>query len=249
MTSTNVLVNTEETQRAKQLKDRIPDISLGVHWNVTAGRPVSPMGKIPSLVDSKGNFVKLNEFKRRVYNKTLNMSELEYELFAQYEIYTSLCGKAQYWNTHQNSALCMPAYKAFKNAAKKCGIACTRNFQRVYIDYDRITFSRKLREIFVRSVVNVWFGSIISNDFTMPEGRLFPFTPSNKGHMKRLINSLYATEKKSVEIVLHPSTVPSHPLFGNVTEERVHEYEFFKSEEVVSALKGKYNLCGFKDLL
>ena len=40
LTSTNVLVNQDDLEAAKTLRNRFPNVSVGMHWNVTDGKPV-----------------------------------------------------------------------------------------------------------------------------------------------------------------------------------------------------------------
>ena len=71
ITTTNVMVNMESFQNARDLHKRYPNISVGIHWNVTTGKPISAPQKIPTLVDESGTFWPISTFKKR-YNQGWN---------------------------------------------------------------------------------------------------------------------------------------------------------------------------------
>lgn len=133
ITTTNVMTNMETLKNAADLRQRYPHISIGVHWNVTTGKPVCTPSEIPTLVNSD-SFYTINEFKKRYSKGLINPLDLEKELEAQYALFKKVCGQADYWNTHENSALHVKAFKVFEKVAKKHDIKATRNFQRVYFD-------------------------------------------------------------------------------------------------------------------
>jgi len=60
ITATNLMVGMPCFDSISALKQEYPDLSIGLHWTLSAGCPVSDKGEIPSLVDSNGvtrNFV------------------------------------------------------------------------------------------------------------------------------------------------------------------------------------------------
>jgi len=240
LTTTNVLVNMDTLSNAAILRQKYPWISVGMHWNVTTGHPVTEAGLIHTLVDNTGSFYPVSEFKRRMNHGLIDKKHFKLELANQYELFRKYCGAADYWNTHENSVLNLRTYKVYAEAARLLGIKATRNFQRVYIDYDIISGKRKLREILVRNIMNVWFGMLNKKDFIMPEGRVITFSAASKVDLKKLYIGLIKTDKTSVEIVIHPSVSAEHPYFGLIAKERVSEYQFFKSKGLLKLFKGHY---------
>jgi predicted glycoside hydrolase/deacetylase ChbG (UPF0249 family) len=234
VTTTNVLLNMETTKTASTLRKEFPEVSIGIHWNVTTGKPVSKIDDVKTLVDKDGNFYSLVEFKRRISKGLIDKIELEKELIAQYDIFKTLCGRPDYWNTHENSALCFASFNIFAKAAKKLNINSTRNFQRVYIDIESVPLKRRLEEFVKSRMADIWFGLIVKKDFNMPDGRLFPFKLESKLDTDRLISKLKNSNKKIIEIIIHPATTGDNPLFGNISYERVSEFEFFSRGELRS---------------
>ena len=231
ITTTNVMVNMESLHNAVDLHKRYPNISVGIHWNVTTGKPISNPKKIPTLIDENGLFWSIGVFKKRYSHGLINPQELEYELEAQYDKYTQTCGEADYWNTHENSSLHLRAYKVFEKVAKKHGIRATRTFKRVYYDKFGLSIKTELREFLVRNFFELWFNKI-SKTFIMPSARVVSFGKTSKTENDVLLNALKADTRDYIEVVFHPAIIADSPYFGNISTERVKEYEFVSSKSV-----------------
>lgn len=239
ITTTNVMLNMDSLYNAKALRERYPNLSVGIHWNVTTGKPVSSPDKIPTLVNGE-EFYSLSEFKKRYSKGLINSDDLERELEAQYDIFEQICGKPDYWNTHENSSLNIKAFKVFEKVAKRHGIKATRNFQRVYYDKQGLGVKREIREFLVKSFFNVWFNQI-KKSFVMPSARLISFHKVSKTTGNVLLEALKKDGRDFIEVVFHPAMTSDSPYFGNISTERVKEYEFVSSREIYE----KYVANGF----
>ncbi len=230
ITTTNVMVNMESLSRAKTLRERYPHISVGIHWNVTTGKPICNPKDVPTLVDENGTFLPIAQFKKRYSKGLISQAELEAELEAQYALFEQACGKADYWNTHENSSLHVKAFKVFQKVALKHNIGATRTFQRVYFDKFKLGFKRSCREFLVKNFFNLWFEHI-RRTFTMPSARVVSFDKVSKTTKDVLLHAIKNDGRDFIEVVFHPSTVADGAYFGNISNERVKEFEFVSSCE------------------
>lgn len=247
--STNVILNMDSFVNAKTLRIKFPNVSVGIHWNVTTGKPLLETKKIKSLVDKNGNFFGIIEFKKRMRLGKIQKKDLISELDAQYNLFYKYCGKPDYWNTHENSAIGVRSFRIFGDYAKKNGINSTRNFQRVYIDIHKVSFRRRIKEFLYKNIANIWFGILIKRKFSMPDGRLFPFYLKSKYNYELLFMSLHNTRKDLIEIVIHPSTINHHMYFGNLSDDRVDEFRFFANKLLKNEfIKEDIQLCNFNEL-
>lgn len=225
ITSTNVLLNMGSLAAAATLRARYPSLSIGVHFNVTTGAPLCKPQEIPTLVDEDGNFFSIVVFKKRYSKGLIAEADLERELEAQCALFEKTCGRADYWNTHENSALHLKAFSVFARVAKRHGIEATRTFQRVYYDKMNIGIKRELREFLVKHFFELWF-SRIRKDFRMPSARIVSFYKKRKHEGTYLLDALLKDKHEVIEVVLHPALRADNPLFGNISDERVDEYRF-----------------------
>ena len=239
LSTTNVLTNFNTDFTNSPLKNK-ENFSIGIHWNVTTGRPVTDPQKIPTLVKENGDFYSIDEFRYRYRKGLIDAKDLRTELLNQYDIYYKYFGVPEYWNSHENSALYPKEFKVVESVALEKGIKCTRNFQRVYIDYENcVGFKRKLREFIVKTFVDYWFGVRVKRKFTMPSGRIITFKNITKTNPDKLRRALENTKKPSVEIVIHPAIRGDNPLFGNIGQDRVVEYNSFMSQEFYDILENE----------
>ena len=247
LTSTNVIVNMEDLDAARTLRQRYPFISVGLHWNVTSGKPVCNPVDVPTLVDEKtGCFWKVPEFLKRFKSGAINKEELKKELVAQYNVFVGLCGQPDYWNTHQNSSVSFATNKFFNQTAQSLGIYKTRSQQRVYVNqkYPSNSIKDIVVEIVKKQVFDIWFGYQIRKTGTkMPEGRVLYFDLSEKTRdIKNIGENIKWGKKSVIEMVIHPATSPDFPSFGTITHERVEEWKMFTS----SATKNYLESIGIK---
>lgn len=249
LSTTNVMMNFKSDFKDSPLK-KMQHFSIGIHWNVTTGCPVTPTNLIPSLVNKDGCFYSVKEFRLRCKRKQINKKELELELQNQLNIFIKEFGAPSYWNTHENSCLFPNIFSTFENVALRNGIIGTRNFQRVYIDYDLCKgIKRKIRELIVRTYINIKFGVFEKKKFIMPASRIVSFDNSSKSDFYRWQKVTKDIKKESVEVIIHPATSGNNPLFGSITVDRVNEYKLFLSKEL-KELFMNYNaeIVTFEDL-
>lgn len=79
VTSTTAMVNTPFSKEALELARQHPNLGVGLHFVLDAGRPVS--GAVPSLVDKEGAFLKGEDLKN-----TAKKEDIKAELIAQLEL-------------------------------------------------------------------------------------------------------------------------------------------------------------------
>lgn len=231
LTSTNVLTNFGTGNLDSTIRN-YPNFSVGIHWNVTTGFPTLPSNEIPSLVKENGEFHSIEEFRNLYKKGKIVKKELIQELESQFDIFYNFFGIPDYWNTHENSGLQPPEYLVFQSVAKRRGIKGTRNFQRVYIDYDKVGNTKRMfRELCVSSFINLWYGIYAKRSFVMPDARIVCFENSSKSDYDRIKKCVTNINKDCTEIVIHPSLSGNNPLFGNIGEDRLIEYERFMSDE------------------
>ena len=240
ITTTNVMLNMETLSDAADLRTRYPSLSVGIHWNVTTGKPISDSKTIPSLVDETGTFWPIGTFKKKYHKGKIVSTDLEKELEAQYSLFEKTCGKPDYWNTHENSSLETKAYKVFEKVAVRHGIPATRTFQRVYYDKYDLGFKCAFREFAVKNFFELWFKKI-RKTFKMPMARVVSFDKISKTDGDVLLRALKKDGRDLIEVVFHPAITADSPYFGNISTERVKEYQFVSSPEV----RLKYEKNGF----
>lgn len=88
LTSATMLVNAPHFSEAVELARSNPGLGVGVHLNLVRGRPLSPAGEVPDLIDRRGAFAPFR--LRRLSPAFLRQAELEYRRQIERALETNL---------------------------------------------------------------------------------------------------------------------------------------------------------------
>jgi predicted glycoside hydrolase/deacetylase ChbG (UPF0249 family) len=85
VTSTSAQVNlTGAPERIRAAHAAYPDLPIGLHLDITEGKPVLPSDQVPSLIDQSGNFYSTDTITTHLTE--ISLTELRAELHAQAEL-------------------------------------------------------------------------------------------------------------------------------------------------------------------
>tara|TARA_R110002124_G_scaffold72500_4_gene193978 strand:+ start:663 stop:1406 length:744 start_codon:yes stop_codon:yes gene_type:complete len=96
------MVNTPATEHAAALAKQHWALGVGLHFNITLGRPVSDAGSVKSLVDEYGFFYPRSVLARRLLLRLVSAEHIERELNAQFERMQALGLRATHIDSHQH---------------------------------------------------------------------------------------------------------------------------------------------------
>ncbi len=85
LTGTTVMANMPAFDHAARLKREHPTLTVGVHLNLTAGRPLLPPSQIPALLDREGRFLRADRLLMGLSLGRVDARQIEAELSAQVE--------------------------------------------------------------------------------------------------------------------------------------------------------------------
>jgi chitin disaccharide deacetylase len=83
VTGASLMANLPSAEDAIERAAECPDLDLGLHLTLTAGRPLTPPGHVPTLVDSAGRFHVLGMLLARLSLGRVRRDEIARELDAQ----------------------------------------------------------------------------------------------------------------------------------------------------------------------
>lgn len=231
MGATCVMANMPLCAEAAGLRRRFPGRSIGIHWNITQGRPVTEPASVPSLVDADGRFAP--ELRRRWLWHRVDWDEVRTELRAQYRRLSELVGPADFWNSHQNVDAFPGLFRLFVEVGEELGIPAMRCHRRFSLPKDNSAARYRLShpvfwlkgELLAR-----WSASAAARGMHMPDGRVH--LPGQRAELA-LLDQLAARLPwqrigGGLEWVTHPATSAEEPLLGTLTESRLREYELLR---------------------
>jgi len=237
ITSTNVMTNMEYYMDVKELKQYNPSVSIGIHWTLTAGKPVTEVGAIPSLVDSNGCFYSYSEFHKRYRQRMIKDDEIVKELKGQYDLFNSVYGAPDYWNTHQNVHVDFHIYRLFVNTAKELNIYKMRSHQRVYVPSSTkessMPLSWRIIEPLKSKLIDSWQKNAHQLGIESPDGIIVCLNEKDNGNPEYVFSNIQWGKKTCAEYVIHPATQNDSPFFGKIVEQRIREYKFFSDPSLL----------------
>lgn len=246
ITSTTVMVNMPYANEAIELL-KIPNISIGLHFNLTEGKPTSSIDEVSSLVDKKGNFHSKKELESRAKKNLIKKEEVLLELKNQYaKLYDILGDNITHFDSHQGLNRIPVVFKALldfgKETQKPKGIRFyvkhyIQNSGKVIVpslfDIQKFGIKRLLVEQYLKNNKNQ-----INKYFKSPEGMLVTSSHNAIDVFKALVkNPLAKFENAILEIPCHPSIDTIELENTKLTDERVIEYQFLKSTAFLEAKK------------
>ena len=109
LSSTTLMVNMPGTEEAVDLAERHPGLGVGLHFNLTEGRPLTDAR---SLIDSDGAFLLRGELIRRSIRGRVQPSEIARELTAQLDRFVSLGLTPTHLDSHQHVHMVPTVFRA-----------------------------------------------------------------------------------------------------------------------------------------
>lgn len=109
VTSTTVMINLPDAAEGLALaRAEAPNLGVGLHLTLTAGEPVLPAARVPTLVDESGRFHHIRAWAAVM--DRFDAGELRAELEAQFEAFTRLAGRApDHLDAHHHATYLHPA--------------------------------------------------------------------------------------------------------------------------------------------
>jgi len=112
----------------KEFEER--SISIGIHFNLSVGKPISPIKKVPSLIDGNTGEFWGDKFAQKCLCGEIKIKDIEEELESQIRVLLDLGIKPSHWDGHQNKHLYPKFFWAATNIAKKYSILAMRTHKR-----------------------------------------------------------------------------------------------------------------------
>ena len=117
VTSTTMMVNAPAVSKAADFAIRHPALGVGLHFNLTWGRPLSPAQSVPALIAPDGCFLSRGQLAKRLLLGRIPPDQIRRELDAQIRAFVSLGLDPTHIDSHQH----VHAFKSiFSAVAARC---------------------------------------------------------------------------------------------------------------------------------
>jgi len=261
VTSTSLMVNMPDTKRAVLLALQIPSLDVGIHLNITQGRPILPPKKVTTLVNCSGEFLSDTELIPKIKQFKTNPYEIEAEFSAQVDKMLEMGIRPSHLNSHHHVHIYPISAWPFKRVAERFKIKKAR-FSRYYLIYGLNTNSLKtrlkyykkhvsitLKNIYKLIIKRIFWNRMIFPDYGVSVGLLW--LPSNSfDFQEKWVRLLHFTPNGTFEASCHPgyestNSIDTDPYF----KRRKQELDALTSLAVKETIaKSNITLISFREL-
>jgi predicted glycoside hydrolase/deacetylase ChbG (UPF0249 family) len=219
--STTVMINLPELDLALALLKQNPDLGVGLHGNLTYGKPVLPAAKVLSLLDAEGNFYR----KPSLVLEHAAWEEAEAELEAQIRLALSCGIKLSHLDSHHHLHSYPPFDKIFIKLAQKYHLPLR-------------TINDDLRRLCREA-------AIPTPDYFTEE-----FYGAEKVKVENLLTILHSLAAGCTEVCCHPALVDEQLIqISSYSHPREKELEVLTSADLKAALdKQGIKLINYRQL-
>lgn len=238
--ATCVMTNMPEYAQAAQLRKKFPDCSVGIHWNLTQGRPVLSPALVPSLVNPDGMFFR--SLRQRWLAGKINLTDILAELRAQYMRFREVASNPDFWNTHQDSHIWPGLFHTFVDAGKELAIPAMRSHRRFTVPLGSSWLRYHMRHPVYWAkgeVIARWSDEAEAKQTAMPAGRIYtPGCSLDSSSFQEALNRIgWERVQRPLELAIHPATRVEAALFGSLTQSRIRDYELFRNPRLRDRLQ------------
>ncbi len=241
LTNASLMVNANYLDNALQLaRQQAPNLKLGLHINITTGKPVSQQKHIPHLLNKDGNFKygPVSLLVQTLLNPHI-MPEIEKEITAQIKKLQDYNVQINHFDGHHHVQMIPRIFKIVTNLAKK------HNIQQL-----RIVNESLCHTLAHTNNYNFLFGSAIAryallkclcfcNNFKT-DTYFFSILHSCKITPALIKNLTIPKNFKNIEIMLHPGDAAIDKSLDNVINmEKTHLASPYRQLELETALQCK----------
>lgn len=246
VTSTSVMSNIPHYLEIKNINSAT---GIGIHLNLTIGKPVLPTKMISTLINKSGNFFNLPTLIKMTKNGKISKKEVEAEFDAQTKRLIDIGIQPDHINSHQ-SLLKYPFFiPIFKKIAKKYCIKAVRSYSPRKFVLKRLLSLRKIvKSLYLEYQKIKWKhdGFNVTNKYDS----LLGINLTHETAIKRLNEIFHNLPKGVLELTVHPGYCDDdNSLLGNYLYEREIEVNTLLSKDFKKIKENsKAALISFKQL-
>jgi len=258
MTSATMMANMQGFEYAVKMAKEVPNLGIGIHFNLTEGKPLTEISKIPDLIDAQGNF-KSNAVQRKnlLFGKH-KLAQIELELKNQLENLLDNQIKPTHFDSHHHITGVPLAFKASAKIAKSYNINKARitDIDFIYTSFyggSKITKLKQDLKNAPKAFVHKRNKKLLrSQGFLTPDIKLLPnrVLPILEDPIQQFIRTLSTLKPGVTEISFHPGYLNSDPNDSIKTAElRIRDLKIANAPEVRQYIKeNNIQLINFKNI-
>lgn len=209
LTSCSILANASRLNEAIELSRSIPNFDVGIHLNLTQGKPILPSPQVKTLIDKQGYFYNYFYFFWNLYQNKINFEEIEKELNAQINKLKSKNIKISHTDSHQHIHMFPQILPIVVKLLKEHHINKIRHPKEDFFSgFDQNSFFSKkwYKKIILLTVCLLQKNVLLKSNLKSPDFFQGMFYSENL-NTNKLIKIIEKTKEGVTEIMVHPKSV------------------------------------------
>ena len=256
MTSTTMMANMEGFKYAVKKAKELTTLGIGIHFNLTEGKPVANPELIPLLLDEYGSFNNNAKQRKNFLYGVEKVKQIEIELTAQLKKLLDNSITPTHFDSHHHITGTPCGFKASMAVADKFRIKKARITNIDYRYAENIALIKELKN----KISNLKTSYIHAKNkrelrkqgFKTPDTKILPIRvlPVKEDPIEQFIQTLTVLKNGVTEISFHPGYENSYQTDTESTKElRVRDLSVATSPRVRKVIKEMgIELISFKDL-
>lgn len=243
VTSTSAVPNFESSEDIAGFAEEFPHVSIGIHFNLSVGTPVAPIGKVFSLVNPENGEFWGNELPRRLMTGKIRFEHMLIELSAQVQRLLDQGVTITHFDGHQNKHLYPPFFAAAVKVAREhriFRIRCPRRLLTGTRAQRSFYYLRNPQRLITHSADAVLAYYAKTNRIRMADRLITPgyADGTHKSYLDSWIEVARTLPNGVNEIYCHPG-YPDKMLrkYASYVEPRLAEVKVLTSEELKAAFE------------
>jgi predicted glycoside hydrolase/deacetylase ChbG (UPF0249 family) len=252
ISSTSLMVNMPWVEEIRAVVQACPHLGVGLHVNISQGKPVLDPGEVASLVDARGFFRPPAVLARRAVSGRVVLSEVRREVEAQINRARDLVGdRLDHWDSHQGTHRFEPLASAIMMSCAAAGVPAMRTHRHLFVaplEADarpappagpRRRLARAVKESYY-----AWISRRAAAHFVLPDA-LLAMAGRKTVDVLRCV-AAGGAPTGHFEVPCHPATTTGDLHGTTMLQSRVDEYEYLASPQWLEAVRsGRVRLISF----
>lgn len=257
VSSTTLMANMPDAERACRLAQDYPRLGVGVHLTLTQGRPVLSPEQVPDLVGENGDFLPVHVQIQRMWRETHLGEQVEKEYLAQIQRARDLGIEPTHCDSHHGSHKRPVTLKAMLAAIAKSNVGRARTHLGFYWTAPNAPLTLKLRRMFLnlrasRNVLGrIWIHrQIRSHGIRTPDRMIATerLLPADGTEIELLCRAIHGLSEGISELITHPS-YPDETDTTRYAQRRLLDRQLVTDPAVLETLQSSgVQLINFRDV-
>jgi predicted glycoside hydrolase/deacetylase ChbG (UPF0249 family) len=248
LSSTTVMVNMPHAEAARDLLE-IDGFGVGLHFNLTEGRPIAKLSEVSTLVDGDGRFHDFKGLIDGLKSGRVQEAQIDAELQAQWDRLSEILGQAAgHLDSHQNIHKQPGVLRALLSFAREHPGLGVRNPHRFVFDSEAeaarpvSSWKHSLRQAKLKRVLTDIYlrrtGRLLGEVFRVPDAELHAANFKKLELLQAIQRGGFPFEGGDgiFEVACHPAVSTEGLDADKLQDKRVQEYECMRDPQFVAHL-------------